>query len=585
MIFMSNLMLLTLSLTQALGLWFLHHAISTDAWPAQDLGLLISSYLVILAAPLTLVLLWTHRAQRVLWTVVAGLVFFLMWSGSLRFGSLAVPASQPVDEDLIAQNIAPYVIALLLGLPLLRARLETGRWLAPYTAVFQAVWRSALTLAESLIFTGMFWALLLLWAELFSLLGIDFFSDIFSDPRFIYPASTLAFTTAIRIVAASERLLDGVLEQLLDVLKWLAPMAGFIVILFTLFLLPRVVDLFDRGERILDSSVLIALVGANVLLLNAGYRDGTRDPGYGRWLREAFRIVPPLLFIVSLTALASLVIRVQALGLTPPRAWGMVAALFSVGISAGYSWSAVTSTPWLEPLQRVNFISAVVLLFMLTVSLTPLGNPLRWSIENQQGRALLASSPELRDSALRFLRFDAGEPGRRALTRLQSEPRVRADALRVAAMTRDIRPLERDPQATSARYQRWRASLQGAEVPATLEPQLQLQFLRSAAALDPGGDGPAPQLLRVDLNRDGSDDYLLITGRLRGKEFPERDYRIFVTAEAGATWQLASAGVLRGFHADHGGAIVDAQTIRTMLPRWQDLEVDGQRLSLRPSEP
>lgn len=580
-----HLLLLLLSLSQAFGLWFLHDAMSVNSWPAQDPAFLITGYLVIVAAPMMLVLLWTHRTQRLLWGVFAGLVLFLVWSGSLRFGSLAAPASQSLDEDLIAQNIAPYVMALILSLPLLRARLETGRWTASYTVFFHAVCRSALTLAEAILFTGLFWALLLLWAELFSLLGIDFFRELFTDPRFIYPASTLAFTAAARIVAASERLLDGVLEQLLDVLKWLAPMAGVIAVLFTLFLVPRLVDLLDRGERILDSGVLIALVAANVLLLNAGYRDGTRDPGYGRWLREAFRIVPPLLFIVSSTALASLVIRVQALGLTPPRVWGVVAAVFAVGISVGYSWSALKSTPWLGHVQRVNFISAVSLLFTLIWSLTPFGDPLRWSVADQQRLALSASTSELRDGALRFLRFDSGEPGRRALTRLQSEPRVGVDAVRVAAMTQDSRAPERDPQATFARYRRWRDSLRGADVPPALEPLLQAQFMRSRALLDPDGENPAPQLLKIDLDRDGSDDYLLIAGRLRAKEPGERDYRLFIKAGADETWRLASAGIISGFDKSHGGTIVDSTTIRTMLPRWQDLEVDGQRLLLRSSQP
>lgn len=581
----STMLVGTVALLQALGLWFLHDAVMSDRWPSQDPGLLISSYLVVIAAPLTLVLLWTHRAQRILWTVVVGVAIFFVWSANPRFDSLAAPTSRFPDEDLVAQNLVPYVMAWLMGLPLLRARLESGLWLTSYTVFFHATWRTVLTLAEALLFTGVFWALLALWAELFSLLGIDFFRDLFSDPRFIYPASTLAFTAATRIVTASERLLDGVFDQLLDVLKWLAPMAGFIVILFSLFLIPRLVDLFDRGERVLDSGVLIALVAANVLFLNAGYRDGTRDPGYGRWLREAFRVVPPLLLVVSATALASLMIRVQALGLTPPRAWGVVAALFAVGISAGYSWSALKKTPWLGALQQVNFVSVVLLLVTLTMSLTPLGDPLRWSVADQQRLALSASTEELRDGALRFLRFDAGEPGRRALTELQSEPRVGADAERVAAMTEDIRAPQRDPQATLARYQRWRASLQDTEVPPALEPLLQAQFMQSRAVLDPDGESPVPQLLRLDMDRDGSEDYLLIAGRLRVKRSGERDYRLFVKTGADETWRLASAGIISGLDPNHGGVIVDAKGIRTALPRWQDLEIDGQRLSLRSSPP
>lgn len=576
-----------LALLQALGLWFLHDAVASDHWPAQDLGLLIGSYLVILAVPLLLVTLWSYRAERLLWTVAAGLALFLAFSSNLRFDSLDVPASESLDEDLVAQSLAAYVMLFFLGLPILRARIESGVWLAPYTTFFQATWRSALTLAEAVLFLGIFWALLLLWAQLFSLLGIDLFRDLFADARFVYPASTLAFATATRIVAASERLLDSVLEQLLDVLKWLAPLAGLIAVLFTLVLVPRLPGLLSRGERILDSSVLIALVSANVLLLNAGYRDGTRDPGYGRWLREAFRVVPPALVIVSATAFTSLMIRVQALGLTPSRLWGLVAALFAVGVSVGYVWAALGRRPWSGSMQRVNFVSAVVLLLTLIMSLTPTGNPLRWSILDQQRRAVSASTPELRDDALYFLRFDAGEPGRDALADLQADPQVGPAATRMAAMVRDDRVQDRVPQATEARYQRWRASLQATEIPPpTLERALRTEFMRAATTLDPGGEAPLPRLLKVDLDVDGSDDFVLIAGSLRGGVTRERDYRVFIRDDEEGTWQLGSSGTIRGFDELDGAASTQGPvSVRAVAPRWKDLELDGQRLTLLPATP
>lgn len=582
MISISSLPVYVVALAQALGLWVLHDALRNGSWPANDPGPLMAAYLVILVVPLTLVLSWRHHRRRLLWGVTMLLGGFLVWTAVQRFGALAPDGGGVLDEDVIAQNLVPFALAVLLFLPMLRARLESGRWIAPYVALFQAAWRTALTLAESLVFTGAFWALLSLWAELFNLLGIGFFRDLFADSRFVYPATTLAFATAIQIIDDSERLLDGVLEQVLELLKWLAPLAGIIVVVFTLFLVPRWIDLFDSGERVINSSILLALVAANVLLLNAAYRDGASDPRYGRLLRECLRVVPPLLVIVAVTAVASLVIRVQALGLTHARLWGLVTAAFALLHAVGYSWAAMTRTPWFGPLSRVNFALATALLGTLLLSLTPFGDPLRWSIAAQQRRAVLAESTQVRESALRYLRFDAGEPGRRALLALQEDPRVGTAAVRIVALAHDDRPRDNDPQATLARYERWRGTLVATDVPVSLEGVLRMEFMRFATTLDPGGGAPPPELLRIDLDGNGMDDYLLIAGALRGNGLRDRDYRLFVSEEDGAGWTLGSSGTIRGFAEQDGSRTRSPIPARAVPPRWLDLERGGQRLSLRP---
>lgn len=533
---------LLLALIQASALWLLHQSIVSRTWPATDSGGLLSAYLVTIFLPLTLLVLWPHRRDKVLWWATSALAGFLAWAGYQSLAGLAVPAHEiNLDEDRIVGFLLPWGVAWLIALPMLRARLEVGHWRTPYAALFRSSWRSCLMLAESALFTGVFWLLLLLWAALFNTLGNDFFSTVFSDPRFIYPATTLAFAAATQIIGGSDRFIDGVLDQLLGLMKWLLPLAGIIVIAFSVALIPKLPALISSGERVINSSILLALVAVTLLLFNAAYREGNDDPGYGRWLTQGLRVVPPLLVVIALVALYSLAVRLIDLGLTPARYWGITTAIFAVLYSAGYAYASVRSGPWLAAVKEVNFLVSVALLAALLVSLTPIADPLRLSVASQLKRAIDARDAESQTSALRFLRFDASERGRGALDAIvrgevsaresTRSAALRQEARQVAALTSKRELSKADPAATPARYMSWRSRLQVIPSDTALSPSLEeglrAEFSISASILDPDNNTVAPRLVFVDLDGDDTPEALLWAGVPRGEPKRLRDYRIF----------------------------------------------------------
>lgn len=71
------------------------------------------------------------------------------------------------------------------------------------------------------------------------MLGIRFFTELLEEPIFVYPVTSLAFGFALHLIGSIERLTSVVLEQLLNVLKWLAILAGLILALFTVALIFR----------------------------------------------------------------------------------------------------------------------------------------------------------------------------------------------------------------------------------------------------------------------------------------------------------------------------------------------------------
>jgi len=537
---------IALALIQAAVLWSLQQAVSAESWPATNPGVLAALFLVFLCIPPVLLILWKHQSQAVLWKASGGVAVFLALAGHFALGDFPAPLKPGYLADIEAAGfIAPLLLGWLLFLSLLRARLDGGLWRPTYPVLFRSVWSSLCTLAEALLFTGLFWILLFLWAALFDILGNPFFKNLFGDARFAYPATTVAFAVATQVISASERLITGVLEQILDLLKWLLPLAGIIVTAFTLALIPKLPALVGSGEKILNSAILLALVAVTVLLINAAFRDGSTEPDYRPWLKNALRIVPPLLIVVAATALYSLSVRTVELGLTPARYWGLITAGIAFLFSAGYAYAALRRGPWLASIAQINTVLAGMLLLILAASLTPLGDPLRWSVSNQLQRAMEATVAESRGGALSFLRFDGGRQGQVALESLAAEDSVLGrEAKAMLALNAREKPETVDPNASPERFNTWRSSLRtlpdNSSIPAKLDAALRAEFMRSATTLDPGGNAGVPILVFTDLNSDDAADALLIAGTRRGDPQIVRDYRVFIIE--GDAWRLVSKG-------------------------------------------
>ena len=489
-----------LALLQAAALWGLHQSIEVGRWPATDPGWLLPAYLVSVLLPLTLLVLAEHWRTQTLWVSAAALTLVCVLAGhnialGVRINADGIDERYPAA---FAGALLPVILAWLIALPWLRARLETGQWLPPYSELFRIVWRTCLSLAEAALFTLLFWALLALGAALLDTLGITLLKEWITDPRFAYPATTVAVALAIHLIGRTDRLIDGVLQQLLGLMQWLLPLAALIVIVFTFALLPRLPTLWVDGQRVMDSAWLLWLVAATVLLFNAAFSDGERPPVYGRWLALALRAVPPLLVVVAATALFSITVRVLDLGLTVPRYWALVTAMFALLYSAGYAVAALRPGRWLAGMAPVNITLAVALVAVVLLSLTPPANPLQLAIRSQTALAQ-SQNPAAREGARAFLAFEGSE---------------------------------------AERYRVWRSTLRimpGAEIDPSLEARLREEFQRTPRLLAGPTKGPRPALLWLDMDSDGGRDALLVTGA--------KDYRLFTRSDAG--WALQSGGWLR----------------------------------------
>jgi hypothetical protein len=442
-------LILLAAVVQGWVLYWLHHSLKFHHWPATDQAWLVPLYALALFIPVTVQLLARYRQTAVLWRFILALAvacFYFGWHFGLHVLSGLSPYPESPDWPLSLAIL--FAVLWLLVLPFAQSRLTTAHWASDYRSLFRHSWHNDLMLAEAMLFTGLFWLLLFLWQMLFHLLKIDYFRELFQEPIFIYPVTALTFGCAMHLVGSITQLTEVVLDQVLNVLKWLAAIAAVILALFTFALVLSLSSLLSTGQKAIDATWLLWLLAVMVLLLNAAYRDGSVVQPYPKWVARCLRAVVPLMIIIASTALYSLILRSRQYGLTVERVWALVVAGAALLYSAGYSIAALRKGPWLAAIARVNVVVAVVLIVIISAALTPLLSPFRLAANSQfrivQERGLEAIDvptgggrrvrPFAQDTPLRYLRFNAGRYGRAKLQELaDSYQGADADAVRLAA--------------------------------------------------------------------------------------------------------------------------------------------------------
>ena len=569
--------ILIAAVVQGWALYGLHQAIVAHHWPATHRGWLLGLYALTVLAPATLQLLVEHIRKPPLWVLVAvigGLAFYFGWHyGTAVADQTVAPGTTPFDFFSLGFVL---LVWWLLVLPFTQNRLVAGRWTVDYRLLFVHAWRNILALAEAALFTGLFWLILELWQTLFYMLGIGFFRELFEKPIFVYPVTSIVFGCALHLIGSVDRLISAVLEQILNVLKWLATVAGVLLTLFTIALVFKLPGLVASGSRAIGAGWLLWLLAVVVLFLNAAYRDGTAEQPYPRWIGQALRYSVPLTIIVSLTAFYGLGVRTAHYGLTVERVWAFVVAGAAFLYAIGYSIAALHGGRWLGGIARVNVVVALALIAMLAAALSPLLSPYRLTADSQFARALVerygAGAPSgAATAAMRALRFNAGRYGRERLSMLaEIQGRSDADQLRALAaqMLAQKWPWETspalDPKSIIAKLPIYPAGrtldpgLAAVLAKDWNKPEMAL-FSMSARNLEAAG-------LFADLDGDGVDEFILLTPR-GGPVYQVRTGRWEYIGDLQGPWSNWSdvlAQLARGNTA-------------TTVPQWRDLTLGSHR--------
>jgi len=309
------------------------------------------------------------------------------------------------------------IVSILLITPFVQIAQKTGRRVYPYGDLFRNLWDNLLIVGIAGAIVGAFWSIILLWSELFKLIEVTLFEDVFTDPAFVSMSLTAVGGYGIALGKEWDKLTSTIRNVLLIVLKALMPLLAVIALLFLVSLpFTGLQPLWDTRHA---SATLLSLISLTVLFFNGAFREGEQEPPYSRWIRhlvEAALVVIPVYAAITFYALY---LRIDQYGLTFERFYGVLFAAAGMLFGIGYAVAVFKKGDvWMDSARAVNMRLVWVVVVCTLLVHTPLLDPLRWSARNQYER-LASGKADAEEFDYGYLRFQLGSVGYQALERLE----------------------------------------------------------------------------------------------------------------------------------------------------------------------
>lgn len=410
----SKLMIL-ISLMQGLGLLYLHQAIELHYWPHGQPEWLFAFYSVMFIWPIMLLLGLDQHNGRAMVKVTLP---FALLSGLLGY----YVGHQVTPIEHIRFNALLFSFVLTMAIATFKALIYSQQWArgerVTYSALFLWSWRNFLTLSLALLFAGSFWLLLMLWASLFKAINIDFFSDLFEQRWFYYPAIALANGFGIIIFRKLTHIIDTITRLQQALIKFLLLLLSLVSLLF-LGALPftGLEPLWESG----GSSLILWMQALILFFVNAVYQDEPDNWPYSVWLHRFIYISIAILPVYSLISFYGLSLRIDQYGWSLSRFWAYLIWFLLALFAIGYVWGiAKYRDSWTHQLSRTNVaIGLVVLIVMLSVN-SPLLDFRKMVVADQLQR-LADNKVTVEDFDLSYFRRHLARPGYEGLQTLKAQ--------------------------------------------------------------------------------------------------------------------------------------------------------------------
>ncbi len=416
---------------QGCAVWLL-----VEGWPeahaARAVCVGVLTFVAVSAAVLHFA--WTgERIVRLLVLAAATGVAYALVATWVGLGIAPEGAvSRAGDNRILTWIHASLVTVYVLG-PFLQIYQRSGRLTFPYDDLFLHSWNNFFVALVAALFTGALWTVLLLWAALFGLIGIDFFGDLFTEELFVFPVSGAAVGFGLALGRESERVVAALRSITLKVFTGLLPLVCFVALLFLATLPVTGLDpLWDTDHA---SHLLLAWVAVTVLFLNAVYQEGRRAaplPRPARWLVEAGLLAITGFLFISVWGLW---LRIDQYGFTPPRVWAVLLWVVLAAYALGYAGAVLRrGSPWLPAVRPVNRAVAWLVVVVGLLAHTPVLDPMGWSARSQYQR-LQSGRVAAEQFDYGYLRFQLGRAGTdrfEQLAHLDAHPEIEAIRAAVA---------------------------------------------------------------------------------------------------------------------------------------------------------
>ncbi|MFH3154642.1 DUF4153 domain-containing protein [Citrobacter freundii] len=460
------------------------------------------------------------------------------------------------------------LLMAMLALPWIQYSLHVPREQARYPHFYRQLWLNALTLLIVFVANGLFWLVLLLWSEMFKLVGIPFFSTLFFDTDwFGYVAFGLITALAVVLARTQSRLVTAVQKLLTFIATGLLPLVALLALMFILTL--PFTGLEAISQRV-SAAGLMSTLTLLLLLLMAIVREPQKEalpyPGALRYLIKCALAVTP---IYTLIAGWALWVRIQQYGWTPERLYGVLVVVVLLVWSFGYLASILRRGRNPLELQGPVILGVSLLALGLLVLLSsPVIDAWRISVNSHMG--LYHSGKIKPDQVSLYMLDHSGKPGRAALEALQKDVAFNQDSKR----RRDLNSLlqgSRDPvkELTATQLVSKVVIAPGSEKPDdAFWTFVKAQGYRITSCAEQN----ACVLVSQDLNADGHPEQVLYA-------FGDGESLVFGMQKN--KWDLlAVARLPEGFNKDKLLQAVANQQLGSAPRIWRDITIDGKRLPM-----
>ncbi|MBJ9341615.1 MAG: DUF4153 domain-containing protein [Hafnia alvei] len=460
------------------------------------------------------------------------------------------------------------LLMAMLALPWIQYSLHVSREQTRYPHFYRQLWLNALTLLIVFVANGLFWLVLLLWSEMFKLVGIPFFSTLFFDTDwFGYVAFGLITALAVVLARTQSRLVTAVQKLLTFIATGLLPLVALLALMFILTL--PFTGLEAISQRV-SAAGLMSTLTLLLLLLMAIVREPQKEalpyPGALRYLIKCSLIVAPIYMLI---AGWSLWVRIQQYGWTPERLYGVLVVVVLLVWSFGYLASILRRGRNPLELQGPVILGVSLLALGLLVLLSsPVIDAWRISVNSHMG--LYHSGKIKPDQVSLYMLDHSGKPGRVALEALQKDVTFNQDSKR----RRDLNSLlqgRRDPvkELTATQLVSKVVMAPGSQKPDdAFWAFVKTQGYRITSCAEQN----ACVLVSQDLNADGHPEQVLYA-------FGDGESLVFGMQKN--KWDLLAVATLpEGFTKDKLLQAVANQQLGSAPRIWRDITIDGKRLPM-----
>lgn len=505
--------------------------------------------------------------QKRLWCWLAVVFIAVLGMGGwLKWQSEGLNSWQ--QYRLIESHSGYLLLMAMLSLPWIQQNLNPRPAITRYARFYDLAWHNVLTLLVIVVANGLTWLVLLLWGELFKLVGIRFFKDLFFDAEcFVYVATGLITALAVILARTQSRLISSIQKLFTLIATGLLPLVALLTLLFIVTLPFTGLSAISRH---VSAAGLLSTLAFLLLLLMAIVRDPQKTSlpyvGVLRCLIKTALLIAPVYVLISAWALW---LRVNQYGWTPDRIHGVLMVMVLLVWSLGYFISIVRQKGRNPLVVQGKVNLAVSLLGLLIVALlnTPVLDSWRISVNSHMAR--YHSGKISADQVTVYLLSGTGRYGREAMESLKNDAEYMKDAERKRELL----------------------TMLGGD-----RDQLFMKDLADNVAIAPGTSQPDEAFWRMAMYDRGrlshcivKDACLLVSQDLNDDGQPERIIFIFgdewspiyTYDPTQKTWD--SNGTLKLPKSITKEQVLWAKSERkigTKLKSWRDLTIDGETLEV-----